>query len=595
LLIPGHRWRRRSRISTFYAVPMSLRSGVGPVPDEQSRPSIREVDAIADRYVDECVTRYPEIATFLGIPDHDDSWGDYSPGGLADRVAHIRSTIAALHAAPPCDERENTAKEAMLERLGLEVELYDAHITASRVSMIGGQAQEIRSIFDLMPTDSEDAWRNIAARLRSVHQPLDQVRETLSAEAREGNISAVRQINATIEQIRSWNGDTGDDDFFAGLIARAREHDAELLSDLSGATDKARQAFSAFADWLGTSLAPLAPSLDAVGEERYALDSRYFLGAVIDLEEAYQWGFEELHRIQEVQRAIARDLVAEPDIKAAYAALDADPARRIEGAEAFRTWMQNLADEAVANLAGKHFDIPDPIKRIECCIAPTHDGSIYYTDPAEDFSRPGQMWWAVPEGIDTFSTWKEVTTVYHEGVPGHHLQVAQNAYRSELLNRWQRKLFFCSGHGEGWALYAERLMDDLGYLEPGDRMGMLDAQAFRTIRVIIDIGMHLQLQIPKINAWRFRPGERWTPAAGFEFMKDNCSADEPTLRFELNRYLGWPGQAPSYKVGERIWLEAREDARRRSGADFDLSKFHSDALNLGPMGLDPLRAALARI
>ena len=99
-------------------------------------------------------------------------------------------------------------------------------------------------------------------------------------------------------------------------------------------------------------------------------------------------------------------------------------------------------------------------------------------------------------------------------MPGHHLQIAQNAYRSDLLNRWQRKLFFCSGHGEGWALYAERLMDDLGYLEPGDRMGMLDAQAFRTIRVIIDIGMHLQLQIPRINAWHFRPGERWTPAAG---------------------------------------------------------------------------------
>jgi uncharacterized protein (DUF885 family) len=110
--------------------------------------------------------------------------------------------------------------------------------------------------------------------------------------------------------------------------------------------------------------------------------------------------------------------------------------------------MQELADQAIAHLAGEHFDIPDPIKRIECCIAPTHDGSIYYTDPAEDFSRPGQMWWAVPQGIDTFSTWKEVTTVYHEGVPGHHLQIAQNAYRSELLNRWQRKLFFCSGHGE---------------------------------------------------------------------------------------------------------------------------------------------------
>jgi uncharacterized protein (DUF885 family) len=573
---------------------MSSPPGTQQDPYQHGEPSVREVDLIADRYVDECVARYPETATFLGIPDHDDSWSDYSPDGLADRIDHIRRTIAALHAAAPFDERENTAKEAMLERLGLEVELYDAHITASRVSVIAGQAQEIRSIFDLMPTDSEAGWRNIASRLRTVYRPLSEVRETLSAEAREGNISAVRQIHATVDQIRSWTGETGDDDFFAGLVARAPEQDT-LRSDLNNAANAARRAFSEFADWLETSLGPLAPSLDAVGEERYALDSRYFLGAVIDLGETYEWGFDELHRIQEAQRAIAKDLVDEPNIKAAYEALDQDPARRIAGAEAFRSWMQDLADQAVANLAGNHFDIPDPVKRIECCIAPTHDGSIYYTDPAEDFSRPGQMWWAVPEGIDTFSTWKEVTTVYHEGVPGHHLQIAQNAYRSELLNRWQRKLFFCSGHGEGWALYAEQLMDELGYLEPGDRMGMLDAQAFRAIRVIIDIGMHLQLQIPKINPWDFRPGERWTPDAGFEFMRENCSTDEPTLRFELDRYLGWPGQAPSYKVGERIWLEARADARRRQGAAFDLRKFHADALNLGPLGLDPLRAALARI
>jgi len=573
---------------------MSSPPGTQQDSHQHDQPSVREVDLIADRYVDECVARYPETATYLGIPDHDDSWSDYSPDGLADRIDHIRRTIAALHRAAPSDERENTAKEAMLERLGLEVELYDAHITASRVSVIAGQAQEIRWIFDLMPTDSEAGWRNIASRLRTVYRPLSEVRETLSAEAREGNISAVRQIHATVDQIRSWTGETGDDDFFAGLVARAPEQDT-LRSDLNSAANEARRAFSEFADWLETSLGPLAPSLDAVGEERYALDSRYFLGAVIDLGETYQWGFEELHRIQQAQRAIAKDLVGEPNIKAAYEALDQDPARRIAGAEAFRSWMQDLADQAVANLAGKHFDIPDPVKRIECCIAPTHDGSIYYTDPAEDFSRPGQMWWAVPEGIDTFSTWKEVTTVYHEGVPGHHLQIAQNAYRSELLNRWQRKLFFCSGHGEGWALYAEQLMDELGYLEPGDRMGMLDAQAFRAIRVIIDIGMHLQLQIPKINPWHFRPGERWTPDAGFEFMIQNSSTDEPTLRFELDRYLGWPGQAPSYKVGERIWLEAREDARRRQGAAFDLSKVHDDALNLGPLGLDPLRAALARI
>ncbi len=562
-------------------------------------PGLRPVDTIADRYVDECIAAYPEIATQLGVTEHDGGWSDYSPDGLADQVGHLRRTIAALHQAAPVDAREDTAKEAMLERLNLEVELHEAHITASRVSVVAGHVQTIRSTFDLMPTSTEQDWVNVVRRLHTVDQPLAGVRATLSAEARDGNISAVRQLRGTVDQIRSWTGETRSDDFFAGLVAEAARSGAELAAslttELAHAATHARAAFADFADWMATDLAPLAPRLDAVGEERYALDSRAFLGATIDLEETYRWGFEELRRIQQDQRAVATALFGDPDIKAACAALDADPSRRITGAEPFRAWMQELSDQAVADLAATHFDIPAPIRTLQCCIAPTHTGLIYYTDPAEDFSRPGQMWWAVPEGIDSFSTWKEVTTVYHEGVPGHHLQVAQNAYRSDLLNRWQRKLCMVSGHAEGWALYAERLMDDLGYLEPGSRMGMLDAQAFRAVRVIIDIGMHLQLRIPADNPWGFRPGERWTPAAGLEFLLLTCSTDEPTLRFEIDRYLGWAGQAPSYKVGERIWLEARDDARARQGADFDLRKFHADALDLGPLGLDPLRAALARI
>ncbi|CAA9414891.1 MAG: Conserved protein, DUF885 [uncultured Propionibacteriaceae bacterium] len=558
---------------------------------------VRAVDAIADRYVEECTSRYPELATQLGAPGSDHRWSDYSLDGHADRMAHVRQTVADLHRATPIDEREQIAKDAMLERLGLQDELYQAHISTSRVSVIAGAAQEIRGVFDLMPVDSEDAWRNIAARLRTVGAPLGQTRDTLRSEAAEGNISALRQVLGTVEQIRSWTGEVGTDDFFAGLSARVPTEMSEAVrSDVAAAADVAREEFAAFGRWLAHDLAPLAPTLDAVGEQRYALDSREFLGAIIDLEETYLWGWEELRLIQDAQRQIARQLVGSDDIDEACAALDADPARQIHGATRFRDWMQQLADQAVSDLAGTHFDIPDEIKTIECCLAPTHDGSIYYTGPTEDFSRPGRMWWAVPEGIEDFSTWKEVTTVYHEGVPGHHLQVAQNAYRKDRLNRWQRQLCFVSGHGEGWALYAERLMNDLGYLnDPGDKMGMLDAHAFRATRVIIDIGMHLQLEIPADNPWRFRPGERWTPAAGFEFLTANCFLDEATLRFELDRYLGWPGQAPSYKVGERIWLEARDEARARKGADFDLRQFHADALDLGSLGLDPLRRALSRI
>ncbi len=258
--------------------------------------------------------------------------------------------------------------------------------------------------------------------------------------------------------------------------------------------------------------------------------------------------------------------------------------------------MQELADRTLADMADTHFDIPEPVRRIECRIAPTQDGGIYYTPPSEDFSRPGAMWWSVPDGVTTFYPWREVTTVYHEGVPGHHLQCAQTVYRSDVLNRWQRSLCWVSGHGEGWALYAERLMDELGYLEdPADKLGMLDGQGFRAARVIVDIGMHLELEIPRDNPFGFHPGERWTGELGLEFMRQHARMDDANIVFEVNRYLGWPAQAPSYKVGERIWLQARDEVKARQGADFDLKAFHRAALDLGSLGLDPMREALARL
>jgi uncharacterized protein (DUF885 family) len=412
------------------------------------------------------------------------------------------------------------------------------------------------------------------------------------------------------KQCDAWVAVDGDD-FWPGLARRIEQDSAAqgsqlpdaLRDDVERTASLARQATADYARFLRDELAPHGREKQPVGRERYELASRFFLGAAVDLDETYAWGFEELARIETEMRTVADKIVPGASVAEAIAALDADPARRIAGKENFRSWMQDLAERAIEELNGTHFDIPEQVRRIECLLAPTSDGGIYYTGPSEDFTRPGRMWWAVPAGVDTFSTWQEVTTVYHEGAPGHHLQVGQTAVRAELLNRWQRLLCWCSGHGEGWALYAERLMDELGYLDdPGDRLGMLDSQAFRAARVIVDIGMHLELEIPADNhlanrdgKTNFHPGERWTPELGWEFMRAHCSIADENLRYELNRYLGWPGQAPSYKVGERIWLRARADAQARQGAAFDLKAFHRGALDLGSLGLDPLRAALGRL
>jgi uncharacterized protein (DUF885 family) len=553
------------------------------------------VDDLANRYVAEWAPLNPTGATFVGIPGYDDRLDDLSPEGFAAQAELTRRTIAELDVIEPETEAEQVAQEAMLERLGLELARYDAGHTASEVSVITSGVHGLRMAFDLMPTDGEEAVANIAARLNAFPAAVEQYRRTLREAADAGQVSARAQLLAVAEQCVAWT-DPDRDDFFHSLAGRLKA-DGALATELRRGAAAATAATAGFGEFLRTELAPRGREKEAAGPERYELASQYFLGAKVDQHETYLWGFEELYRLENEMRTVAAGIAGSgAGIADAVAALDADRARWVPGKEAFRDWMQQLADRAIEELNGTHFDIAEKMRRLECRITPTSDGSIYYTAPSEDFSRPGRMWWAVPEGQTEFSTWRETSTVYHEGVPGHHLQVGQTQLLADSLNRWQRLLCWCSGHGEGWALYAERLMDDLGYLsDPGDKLGMLDGQALRATRVIVDIGMHLELEIPRDNPFGFHPGERWTPELGWEFLRAHCRMPEEVLRFEWKRYLGWPGQAPSYKIGERIWLQARADAQARKGADFDLKTFHRDALNLGSLGLDPLRQALARL
>ncbi|GGR49202.1 uncharacterized protein (DUF885 family) [Nocardioides luteus] len=556
----------------------------------------REVDARTDRYVEELCALDPLIATYVGVSGHDAELPDLSPDGMQAVEDLNREAYADVAAITPVDEREQVAKDAFLERIGLDIEFADARLDRKLVSVIASGVHGLREAFDLMPTGTEEDWEAIGSRLSGLPDAVAGYTATLREEAAAGRVSAAAQYAQVVEQIRGWTGQKGSGDFFTGLVAQAEAAPASLRTALEASAAKASEAFASFGHFKAEELVPVGLPKEAVGRDHYRLASRRYLGAEIDLEETYAWGWEELERLSDDMKATAERILPGSSVTEAARHLDQDPARQLTSTDALVEWMQTTANRAVAELGDVHFDIPEPVRRIECMIAPTTDGGIYYTGPSEDFTRPGRMWWSVPESVTSFSTWRELTTVYHEGVPGHHLQVAQTADRSELLNRWQRLMCWVSGHGEGWALYAERLMDDLGYLDdPGDRLGMLDGQSFRAARVIIDIGMHLELTIPEDNPFGFHPGEVWTPALGREFIGQHCLMEDAFLDFEVARYLGWPGQAPSYKVGERIWLQAREDARARAGDAFDLKAFHRAALDLGSLGLDPLRDALGRL
>jgi uncharacterized protein (DUF885 family) len=554
-----------------------------------------EIDRIAESYLAEYVALSPITATYQGIPGHDEDLDDFSPAGLAAHSELRQRTLAELGTATPVDDIDKVTLSAMGERLGLAEETYAAGIDEMSLNVIASPLQEIRGVFDLMATGTDEDWGVLSRRMGKVPQTLEGWKESLLSAAAKGNVAPRRQVEACIKQCEDLTEPEG---YFATLLRDATLSNADgdgdgALADttreqLTSAVEAASAAYAELEDWLRDTLLDRAPEADACGRERYSLLSRLFLGAEVDLEETYRWGLAEVERITAEMQAVAEQVKPGSTVKEAIAALDDDPAYQLHGTPALKAWMQERADEAIAELADTHFDIPDPVRTIECLIAPTHTGGIYYTGPSEDFSRPGRMWWSVPKGVNEFGAWKELTTVYHEGVPGHHLQVAQTVFRSELLNEWRRMAAWTSGHGEGWALYAERLMDELGFMDdPGNKMGLLDSQSLRAARVVIDIGVHCGFEAPDEVG-----GGEWTYDKAWQYLDAHANQGEAWLRFELDRYLGWPGQAPSYKIGERLWMQLRDQVREREGDAFSLKDFHRRALDIGGVGLDTLREAV---
>ena len=534
------------------------------------------VDAVADRYLETSAALDPCGATESGIAGYDDQITDYSPHGVVARAEAARTALRELDATAPADAADTVTVAAMRERLGVLLDLHEAGLDLGELNVIDCPLQTMRDVFDLMPTDTEEDWATISRRLAQIPQRAAGYADGLRAAVSAGRAPAARQVRRGIEQSGQIQ------ELFVRMVAEAAPGTAALRDELHRHAQEAANAYAGLARVLREDVGPHARDTDGCGREAYRVLSRSFLGAAVDLDESYEWGLELLRGIVAEQDAIADRLYPGATAAEALRRLDGERRYLIHGTEELARWMQDLSDRAVESLADTHFDIAEPLRQLECRIAPTHTGGIYYTGPSEDLSRPGRMWWSVPLGVDTFHTWQETTTVFHEGVPGHHLQIGRAVVLGDQLNRWRRMGCWVSGHGEGWALYAERLMAELGWLDDaGNRMGMLDAQRFRAARVVIDIGVHCGLTAPD--------GGTWDAERAWAFLQSHSAMAEENLRFELDRYLGWPGQAPSYAIGQRIWQQLRDDLLSRG---LSLKDFHSRALDLGGLPLEVLRSAL---
>jgi uncharacterized protein (DUF885 family) len=562
----------------------------------------RAVRAAADDFVHRMAELNPLLATTLGLPEWQDELPDLSPAGrdAIDELQRVTlGRVAELvHAAAPlgfADRDERRCARLLRERLETDLAMNATGEHLRAISTIFGPPQQVRNIFLLMPAATTDDWAVIGRRIGKVPEALAGYRQSLAEGSARGLLAAPRQVETVAGQLADWLA-TGEGrgwftDFTTGTPADAH---AALRSELQASSAAADAAVAGLREWLLTEYLPAAAGTpDGVGEERYLAGARRWNGSVIDLAEVYDWGWSQYRQIMADMRAEADRILPGSTPLEAMHYLDSH-GEVVEGVEAVRERLQRLMDEAMAGLSEVHFDLADPIKVVEARIAPPGSAAApYYTAPSQDFARPGRTW--LPTlGKSTFPMWNLISTWYHEGVPGHHLQIAQWRYLAAQLSVYQTSLGQVSACSEGWALYAERLMDELGFLDgPGARMGYLDAQLMRAIRVIVDIGMHLRL--PVLADWAPGAGQAWTPELALEFFVSHSGRHRDFADSEIVRYLGAPGQAISYKLGERAWLAGRDAAKTAHGSNFDLKSWHMAALSLGSLGLDDLADELAQL
>ena len=561
------------------------------------------VTEISARYIDEVADLDPVRGERWGVKSDPTRLTDYSPAGfdaLRDLLARTLEDLAA--AETPVDEAERLGAGFLADWIGGELGVMDAGERERNLSIIVGPAASTRSVFDLMDKATPEDWANIAARLRAVPACIGGYRHSLQAGLDHGNPAARRQAVAAAEQSATWAGD-GDGGWFAGFVKGAEKAgvDAGLQAELADAARAAGQAYGDLATWLRDEYVPVASEVDASGDERYQAWARFLLGTDLDLDEAYAWGWEELARLEAEKAKECEKILPGASFLEVRELLITDPARSVEGVDAYRDWLQAMTDEAIDGLDGTEFDIHPSIRRCDVRIPPEGSAAAaYYTPPSEDLKRPGQTWFPTV-GRTRFPMWDEVSTIYHEAVPGHHLQGA--TIKLVNLTRAQ-KLGFVSAHGEGWALYSERLMDELGWFKtPDTRLGFLCAHAFRAARVVADIGLHTGRAVPAAGAalypgWSGEAGKAWTYDGAIDFMIRSGGMEHDKSESEVLRYLSWPSQATAYKLGERTWLAGRDAAQAAAaaeGREFDRKGWHARALALGPLGLRRLGTELAGI
>ncbi len=529
----------------------------------------------------------PEFATFVGDSRYNDKLSDYSPAAVARELDYNKTLLASLKQIDATQ-----LSEADRVNQGLLIRSLETNIAGARfkdwempVTQFGGPHLGYASLSKDVPLKTVQDYQNYLSRLRKLPAVLQQVTANMRQGMRDGLMPPKYLLVKVVEEANDVAVKPLDQSLFTEPLRKFPDSvpvadRARLTKEINDAVRlQVLPAYAAFARFVKDDYEPKGRAEYGLwalpdGEARYRQAIVELTTTHSDPEELHALGLKQVAEIEERMLAIAKQQ-GFADIKSFNAHIMADKKLYGVSAEQIFGLYQHYTDQMYAKLPEYFGRLPKAkleVVPMEAFRAP-HGTPADYSDGSGDGTRPGHI--NVNEYEPTKRLLLNVEAIaYHEGIPGHHLQLSI-AHELTGLPPF-RKFDFYNAFSEGWALYAETLAHEMGfYQDPYSEYGRLQNLMWRSIRLVVDTGVH---------------SKHWSRQQMIDFFHQHSAMDDQNIETEVDRYIAWPGQALGYKLGEMTILRLRESARQQLGSKFDIRAFHDAVLGQGALPLDVLEA-----
>jgi uncharacterized protein (DUF885 family) len=527
----------------------------------------------------------PERATVYGDYRYNDRWSDASLAHVQQQKRDLQEWLSKFEAVDTAgfNEQEKLNQSLMVRNLKQRLEAIELKTYEMPIEQFNGAHLQAAQFVAIIPFNTTKQYEDYLSRLHRIPVLFDQVIEVLRQGEKDKLMPPRFLLEKTITQCKSIAEPAGEASPFGHPVAKfpdaVAEADRKRLHDavITAVDNEVRPAYTKLANFIAIEYEPKGRAEPGIwslpnGDTLYRFSIRRLTTTEMDPEYIHQLGLKEVARIEAEELAIAKKL-GFADLKSFRASVKDNPkllaTSREQILDKYRGYIAQMQPE-LPKLFGLLPKTPLEVRPVQEFREKEAAGASYTTG-TPDGSRPAIVY--VNTGDYAHRSLITIeTTAYHEGVPGHHMQIAIAQALPELPAFRQHGFF--SAYSEGWALYAERLGEDIGfYQDPYSRYGHLDAEMLRAVRLVVDTGVHYK---------------HWTRQQMVDFFHEHSSEDEPSVQAETDRYIAWPAQALGYKLGQLEILKLRERAKTELGSKYDIRDFHDEVLNGAALPLDVL-------